>query len=62
MERSHVREGVTVTAPRCDVAPWLLPREREPDDREESGMCDVDDDTTGDDDYSGDYAGRHDDG
>lgn len=30
-----------MTAPRCDVSPWLLPREREADDTQEGGdVCD----------------------
>ena len=43
-----------MSAPRCDVAPWLLPREREPDeieDVEENYACD---DGTEDDDYDDD--------
>lgn len=46
-------------APRCDVSPWLLPRDRERDNREESDMCDGDDDGIDSDDDCGDYAGRH---
>jgi hypothetical protein len=58
---SALGQGVNVTAPRCDVAPWLLPREREPDDDgEERGMCDdtIDDGDSGDD--GGDYYARRD--
>ena len=30
-----------MTGPRCDVSPWLLPREREADDTQDGGdVCD----------------------
>jgi hypothetical protein len=48
-----------VTEPRCDVSPWDLPREREPepfgdcdpDEREDGDMCDdgIDGDDSDDD-------------